>query len=129
MLKIVLLISAIVAVALAGEPSPEFEAARLSCKTKFPNVTDDELKNTHSRGTTTTDENVKCYLQCISAAMGKSDAKGVFVKDAVLKQIPPHVNADKVKAGIDGCMALTGTTPCDTHYQQWQCLMKAAKAS
>lgn len=130
MFKVFILVVALIAVTRAGEGpmDPEMEKAMETCKQKLPDVKDDDIKQLCTPGYTATNENVKCFVKCLGQETGKVDAKGGLIKDALLKMPPTEMDPEKLKASLDGCIALKGATDCDTAYVQWQCLLKAAKS-
>lgn len=129
MFKVLIFAAVTIAVVFAGDnPDPEYDAAMKTCKPKFPKVTDDMIAGMCTPGYTPTMDDEKCFMLCIGESTGKSDSKGVIIKDAVLKAPPPKMNVDKLKGAIDGCMALSGTNACDTAFVQWSCLVKNTKA-
>lgn len=112
---------------LAGESDPKYQAAVVSCKPKFPNVTDEEIAAMCTDDYVPNQDDEKCFIQCTSLEMGFTDEDGNLVKDALLKTPPPSLNVDKIKGAIDGCIKITGKNDCDIAYLQWACLAKAAK--
>lgn len=130
MLKLCILF-AILAAAIAEPPPPmpaEMVAAKETCQKKEPTVSEEIISSMCQPGFTTTDEKVKCFALCMGQALGYTDAKGKIDKAAVLKKPPPFVEVAKLSPILDECIALTGTTDCDTAYLQMQCLHKAAPA-
>lgn len=115
-------------VSAGDHKDPEVEAAMGTCRPKFPMVTDDMMKEICKKGFSTTNEDVKCLIKCVGEATGKADAKGVLLKDAILKSPPMTMDPAKVKDAIDGCATKMGTSDCDTAYLQWGCLVAAAHA-
>lgn len=127
-LTIALVLVALTVYVQAGEEgSPEVKAAIESCKTKFPNVKDNVIKEMCTPGFKTDDMEVKCFGKCMGEVLGYTDASGKIVADK-LKAKPPHgIEAGQIDSIVQECGSKVGADACDTAYQQWICLMGKKK--
>lgn len=123
----VLLIALIGAVVAPEPPSPELKAAIDTCKGKFPNVKDEIIKTMCTPGFTTEDADVKCFGKCLGETLGYMDAAGKLQAAKIKAMPPPHIDAAQVDSIVQECGAKTGADPCDTAYQQWNCMLSKRK--
>lgn len=94
------------------------------CMGEFSKITEEMLKNLDKKDFKTEDKDIFCFTKCIGNKNGVLDDKGVI---NVEKMMEIHKDKDsafieKLKAGYEKCVQITGTDPCDTAWKQWRCL-------
>lgn len=123
----IVIFSVVFAIAFADPGhDPEMDAAVEGCKKKYPSVPEDTIKSMCTAGFKTDNEDVKCFAKCMGETLKIVDESGKLNKEAALKKPPPFVDVAKLPAAIDECATKTGSSPCDTVYQQMQCLHEKA---
>lgn len=71
-------------------------------------------------------ENEKCFAACVGEGLHILNDPDMKLNLTYLANPPMYLSKDKMPAALTKCGALVGTTPCDTGYQQMDCLFVEA---